>query len=299
MGDQHGGDHLDFRGAEISGPVAGKVVYQQYGAAPTALDALPPRVAGFTGRGSELGRLLNAFDPSVVGGPEAVLVAAVSGLGGIGKTALAVEAAHAACGKSWFPGGVLFVNLHGYDDDHVTADQALEALLRALGTEPEHIPNGSDERAALYRSVLAERGAVLILADNASSSEQVRPLLPGGTRHRLLVTSRNKLPQLGARLLPLDELSPEGAYDLLSALRKASRSEEAIEAYDNALGIFREFEDWYDEGLTLHNLALAHEEAHRPAEARTAYFRAADAYTQANAPTEAAQCRTWADDLTP
>jgi tetratricopeptide (TPR) repeat protein len=230
MGEQYGGDHQDFRGGEFKGPfTAKKVEYHQHGPAPTALDALPPKVAGFTGRGDQLGELLGAFDPDGGEGeaPGAVLVAAVSGLGGIGKTALAVEAAHEAYDKGWFPGGVLFVNLHGYDDDRVTAEQALETLLRGLGTPPEHIPNGVDARAALYRSVLAARerelGAVLVLADNASSADQVGPLHPGGARHRLLATSRSKLPQLGARLLPLGELSPEEAYDLLDrALRIAA-----------------------------------------------------------------------------
>ena len=228
MGEQYGGDHQDFRGGEFRGPfTARKVEYHQHGPAPTALDSLPPKAAGFTGRGDQLAELLGAFDPDGGEVPGAVLVAAVSGLGGVGKTALAVEAVHAACDKGWFPGGVLFVNLHGYDDDHVTAEQALEDLLRALGTPPEHIPNGVDARAALYRSVLAARerelGAVLVLADNASSAEQVRPLHPGGVRHRLLATSRSKLPQLGARLLPLGELSPEEAYDLLDrALRIAA-----------------------------------------------------------------------------
>ncbi|MEV6479463.1 tetratricopeptide repeat protein [Streptomyces sp. NPDC051576] len=226
----YGGDHLDFGRAEFSGPFTAKAEYHQHGAAPTALDALPARAAGFTGRGDELAQLLDAFDPSVADAPEAVVVAAVSGLGGIGKTALAVEAAHTACEKGWFPGGVLFVNLHGYDDDLVAAEQAVEALLRALGVEPEHIPTGVDARAALYRSALVERGrergAVLVLADNASSAEQVRPLLPGGTRHRLLVTSRSKLPQLGARLMSLDELSEEEAYELLDrALRIADPSD--------------------------------------------------------------------------
>jgi tetratricopeptide (TPR) repeat protein len=231
---EYGGDHLDFGGAEFKGPFVAKGNIYQQAAAPTALDALPARVAGFTGRERELGQLLAAFDPLVVGAPEAVLVAAVSGLGGIGKTALAVEAAHAACETGWFPGGVLFVNLHGYDDDIVTAEQALEDLLRALGAAPEHVPNGVDARAALYRSVLAERGrergAVLILADNVSSPEQVRHLLPGDARHRLLVTSRNKLPQLGARLLSLDELTPGEAYDLFDrALRIADPDDERVE----------------------------------------------------------------------
>ncbi|MEV6513530.1 tetratricopeptide repeat protein [Streptomyces sp. NPDC051642] len=234
MGEQYGGDHQDFRGGEFRGPfTAKKVEYHQHGPAPTALDALPPKAAGFTGRGDQLAELLGAFDPDGGAAPGAVLVAAVSGLGGIGKTALAVQAVHEACDKGWFPGGVLFVNLHGYDDDRVTAEQALETLLRALGTSPEHIPNGVDARAALYRSVLAARerelGAVLVLADNASSAEQVGPLHPGGVRHRLLATSRSKLPQLGARLLPLGELSPGEAYDLLDrALRIAARDDARV-----------------------------------------------------------------------
>ncbi|WP_328678967.1 tetratricopeptide repeat protein [Streptomyces sp. NBC_00343] len=235
MGEQYGGDHQDFRGGEFNGDfTAKKVEYHQHAPAPTALDSLPPKAAGFTGRGDQLGELLGAFDPDGSGeAPGAVLVAAVSGLGGIGKTALAVQAVHEACDRGWFPGGVLFVNLHGYDDDRVTAEQALETLLRALGTPPEHIPNGVDARAALYRSVLAARerelGAVLVLADNASSAEQVRPLQPGGVRHRLLATSRSKLPQLGARLLPLGELSPGEAYDLLDrALRIAARDDARV-----------------------------------------------------------------------
>ncbi|MEW1832741.1 tetratricopeptide repeat protein [Streptomyces sp. NPDC088196] len=241
MGEQYDGDHQDFRGGEFNGPFTVKAEYHQHGPAPTALDALPPKVAGFTGRDDQLAELLGAFDPAGGEAPGAVLVAAVSGLGGIGKTALAVEAAHEACAKRWFPGGVLFVNLHGYDDDRVTAEQALESLLRALGTSPEHIPNGVDARAALYRSVLAARerelGAVLVLADNAAAAEQVRPLHPGGVRHRLLATSRSKLPQLGARLLPLGELSPEEAYDLLDrALRIAAADDARVANEREAAG---------------------------------------------------------------
>ncbi|WP_405990740.1 tetratricopeptide repeat protein [Streptomyces sp. NBC_00986] len=231
MGEQYGGDHQDFRDGKFNGPFTAKAEYHQHGPAPTALDSLPPKVAGFTGRGDQLAELLGAFDPAGGEAPGAVLVAAVSGLGGIGKTALAVEAVHEACDKGWFPGGVLFVNLHGYDDDRVTAEQALETLLRALGTPSEHIPNGVDARASLYRSVLAARerelGTVLVLADNASSAEQVRPLHPGGVRHRLLATSRSKLPQLGARLLPLGELSPDEAYELLDRALRIAAADDA------------------------------------------------------------------------
>lgn len=232
-GGRYGGDHVDLRDGVFNGPVVAKGNFYQQAAAPTALDALPARPAGFTGRGEELEELLRAFDPSVTGGPETVLVAALSGLGGIGKTALAVEAAHRACEKGWFPGGVLFLDLHGYDDDPVSGEQALEAFLRALGVEPERIPVRADERGALYRSVLAERGrergAVLVVADNVCSPGQVRPLLPGDARHRLLVTSRNKLPQLGARLLALDELTPGEAVELLDrALRIADPADNRV-----------------------------------------------------------------------
>jgi tetratricopeptide (TPR) repeat protein len=234
MATEYGEDHLDFRGAKFGSFTAKRVEYRERGPAPTALDALPARAVGFTGREDELRSLLAALDPTAPGIPAAVLVAAVSGLGGIGKTSLAVEAGYGACAKRWFPGGTLFVDLHGYDEDPVTADQALQALLRALGVEPEHIPATADERAALYRSTLARRasecGPVLILADNASSSAQVRPLLPGdGARHRLLVTSRDVLPQLGARLVRLDQLAPEEAYELLDrALRIADPSDSRV-----------------------------------------------------------------------
>ncbi|WP_405648645.1 tetratricopeptide repeat protein [Streptomyces sp. NBC_00019] len=233
---RYGGDHLDFGGAQFEGPVVAKGNFYQRAAAPTALNALPARATGFTGRDGELTRLLEALGPSAGdAASEAVpvLVAAVSGLGGIGKTALAVEAAHRACAAGWFPGGVLFLDLHGYDEKPVAGDQALEALLRALGLEPEHIPLGADEQGSLYRSRLADRarqqGAVLVLADNVSSPEQVRPLVPGDPRHRLLVTSRSKLPQLGARLLALDELTPREAYDLLQrALRIADPADSRV-----------------------------------------------------------------------
>ncbi|MGW0708822.1 tetratricopeptide repeat protein [Streptomyces sp. NPDC002643] len=233
----YGGDHSDFRGGVFLREVIGVQVVIQFGgaaAAPEAMAGLPPRPGGFTGRDGETSELLSALDSSASpDGSAAVLVSAVSGLGGIGKTALAVETAHLACAKGLFPGGVLFVDLHGYDEEPVTADQALQSLLRALGVPPEQIPARADDRAGLYRSVLAERGrergAVLVLADNASSPDQVRPLLPGDERHRVLVTSRDRLTQLGARLVPLDQLAPEDARGLLDlALRIADPEDSRV-----------------------------------------------------------------------
>ncbi|MEV4557394.1 hypothetical protein AB0K51_10405 [Kitasatospora sp. NPDC049285] len=144
-----------------------------------------PRRGVFVGREELLGALLDALgEPG-----EPLLVSAIAGLGGIGKTALAVETAHRAADR--FPGGVLFVDLHGYDDHPVTAEQALDTLLRALG---EDVPPGLPAREHLYRSRLAALdGPLLLIADNASSPAQVTPLLPGDPRHRVLVTSRHRL----------------------------------------------------------------------------------------------------------
>lgn len=226
----YGGDHTDFRGGLFLREVIGvQVVVQEGGTAvPEAMAGLPPRPGGFTGRARETEDLLRALDPAGVPSAESAttLVASVSGLGGIGKTALAVETAYLSRERGWFPGGVLFIDLHGYDREPVTADRSLRTLLHALGTPLEHMPTTTDERAALYRSTLAvrarEHGGVLVLADNASSADQVRPLVPGGSRHRVLVTSRDRLPQLGARLLPLSELGTGEAYELLDrALRIA------------------------------------------------------------------------------
>ncbi|MFM9446844.1 ATP-binding protein [Streptomyces acidiscabies] len=221
----HSRDHVDFRGGVFLREVVGvQVVLER--PVPEALAALPARTVGFTGRGRERAALLDALSRT---GAPAVLVSAVSGLGGVGKSALAVEAAHEAYGYGWFPGGVLFVDLHGYDDDPVSAEQALSSLLGALGTRPEDLPGTADERGALYRSLLAARRAVLVLADNASSVDQVRPLLPGDGPHRVLVTSRDRLPQLGARLVPLDQLSARESYELLDrALRIADPGDERV-----------------------------------------------------------------------
>ncbi|MBK6016333.1 tetratricopeptide repeat protein, partial [Streptomyces sp. MBT53] len=87
--------------------------------------------------------------------------------------------------------------------------------------------------------------------------------------------------------------------NLGTALRETDRVEEAVEAYAKALKGYREFEDWYRAGGTLYNLAIAHLHAARPAEARICYLQSADAYSRANAPTEAAKARTWAEQITP
>jgi len=211
--------------SQASGPVEFSVP------APTALAGLPAE-EGFFGRGDDLSALDEILAPG--GGAEAVIVSTVAGLAGVGKTAFAVRAARRAMDAGWFPGGVVFVDLHGYDPArHVDADAALGALLRALGVPNGQIPPERGEREALYRSRLAELDGqgrrVLIIADNASTLDQVAPLRPGGPVHRMLVTSRHNLPLYGARRIEVDVLPQADAVAVVDrALRAASPGDERI-----------------------------------------------------------------------
>ena len=190
--------------------------------APTSLAQLPAEVTGFTGRDDDMAVLAGLLDPARTAGP--VVVSAVAGLAGVGKTTLAVEAGHAARRQGWFGGGVLFIDLHGYDEALVEPSQALDGLLRALGVPGEHIPPGTEQRAGLYRSVLAQMPEpVLVIADNASSEAQARPLLPGAGPHKVLVTSRHTLAGLGARLVDVTVLDQTASIALLDAAVRAAR----------------------------------------------------------------------------
>ncbi len=243
MPTEDGGDNASkISGGNQYGPVVqGRdftnttFVSQQAGAAPVARAQLPGLVAGFSGRDAELAQVSGLLDPGGDAGP--VVVSAMAGLAGVGKTALAIHAAHAARTRGWFPGGVLFIDLHGYDAP-VQPGQALDALLRALGIPAEHIPPGTDERAALYRSLLAQvADPVLIVADNASAEGQVRLLLPGPGPHKVLVTSRHTLAGLGARLLDVSILDEDAAIALLDGLLRSARpDDDRITAAGQAAG---------------------------------------------------------------
>ncbi|MGW3814361.1 tetratricopeptide repeat protein [Streptomyces sp. NPDC005046] len=197
-----------------SGTQTTKINVQAYAAVPTALNTLPGLPQEFTGREDEITKVLSLLDPRSFA---IAAVGSVAGLPGVGKTTLAHAVGHAALDKGWFT-GVQMVNLRGYDPTPVPPEDALEALLRALGVAADHIPPTLDEREGMYRSqldALAREGQrVLILADNASTSDQVRSLLPA-RHHAVLVTSRHTLPGLGARLFNLHPLQPDAAVDLL------------------------------------------------------------------------------------
>jgi DNA-binding SARP family transcriptional activator/Tfp pilus assembly protein PilF len=181
---------------------------------------LPPAVPGFTGRSAELAALTGLLDRSGTHGAETIVISAIGGTAGVGKTALAVYWAHQAAGR--FPDGQLYANLRGYDPGQpMPPADALAGFLHALGMPGQDIPAEEEGRAARYRSLLADK-RMLIVLDNAGSADQVRPLLPGTGACTVLVTSRDALAGLvardGATRLDLDVLPPEEAVALLRTL---------------------------------------------------------------------------------
>lgn len=181
---------------------------------------LPAELADFTGRATLVHRLTEQLSCA----QGAVMpVLAVRGLGGVGKTALALRVAHAARGH--FPEGQLYTDLLGPGPGAAHPGAVLGAFLRALGVPAAAVPAGTSERAALYRSTLAGR-RVLVLLDNALDGTQIRPLLPGAPGCAALVTSRARLADLdGTRPLDLEVMSPEEALTLFGHAIGEERAE--------------------------------------------------------------------------
>ncbi|MFI2237131.1 AfsR/SARP family transcriptional regulator [Streptomyces chrestomyceticus] len=192
---------------------------------------LPATVADFTGRAAfvtELSEQLATAEGRVMA------VSALTGIGGVGKTTLAVHVAHAA--HVHFPDGQLYVDLQGVGHSPSHPEAVLGAFLRALGTPGAAIPDGIEERAALYRSALAGR-RLLVLLDNARDAAQVRPLLPGTDGCAALITSRVRMIDLaGAHLVDLDVMSPEEAFTLFALIVGEERVNAEREASMDVVG---------------------------------------------------------------
>jgi DNA-binding SARP family transcriptional activator/tetratricopeptide (TPR) repeat protein/DNA-binding XRE family transcriptional regulator len=193
---------------------------------------LPADVDAFTGRGAQLDTL-DALLPAAGATVGPARVVALAGMGGVGKTALAVHWAHQV--RSRFPDGQLYVNLRGHSGEPPLRPlDALSGFLLALGMSGDQIPDDEAQAAAIYRSRLAGK-RVLVLLDNAGAADQVRPLLPTGPGSLALVTGRDRLTGLiareGARLVPLDALAPHESVALLDHMlgpRRAAAEPDAV-----------------------------------------------------------------------
>ena len=199
---------------------------RDYWTRPAGVCELPRLIDDFTGRAAELAWISElAYAESSPGAG----VGLITSSGGMGKTTLAVRAAHML--RPSFPGGVFFLDLFGMSGRPMAAGDALRLLLRALGVADKKVPGDLQGRASLYRSLLRDR-PVLVVLDNAGSEEQVRPLLPGAGPGRALITAKRLLPGLeGVRRLVLRPLALPEATELLTGIlgdRAASDGESAL-----------------------------------------------------------------------
>ncbi|MER5769359.1 BTAD domain-containing putative transcriptional regulator [Streptomyces sp. NPDC001985] len=184
---------------------------------------LPQTIRDFTGRADHLAAL-DALLPAA--GGQAVVISALDGSGGVGKTTLAVHWAHRV--QDRFPDGTLHTNLRGYGPGRpASPDEVLDDFLVALGVHPAAVPAGTGARSGLFRTLAAGR-RILVLLDNANSAEQVRPLLPGVPGCMVVVTSRDSLTGLvvteAAHRLTLDVLSPAEALSLVVGIIGPARA---------------------------------------------------------------------------
>ncbi|HEV2376122.1 MAG TPA: BTAD domain-containing putative transcriptional regulator, partial [Streptosporangiaceae bacterium] len=209
------------------------------GLAPTVPRQLPADLRHFAGRRSELNALAGLL--AEVGRPGGtVVISAIDGTAGVGKTTLAVHWAHLVA--SDFPDGQLYVNLRGFDSSGapVTAPDVVRDFLAALGTPCEQVPASPQAQAALYRTIVAGK-RLLIVLDNARDVDQVRPLLPGSPGCLVLVTSRAGLTGLaatdGAHLMVLDMLDEQDARALLACRLGAARMAAEQTAADEVIGL--------------------------------------------------------------
>lgn len=184
---------------------------------------LPADIRDFTGRQGLVAQLCTLLAAGDAGdSPGAVPVAVVAGSGGLGKTSLAVHAAHRL--RADFPDGQLYVDLLGATTHPQAPADVLARFLRDLGVNSAHVPASEEERAALFRTRLAGR-RVLLLLDNARDAAQVRPLLPGSASCAVLVTARSRMPDLAStRLVDLEVLDDDESLTLFTRIVGENRA---------------------------------------------------------------------------
>ncbi|MFJ5633309.1 AfsR/SARP family transcriptional regulator [Streptomyces goshikiensis] len=197
---------------------------------------LPNDLTGFTGRERELGRLLERAAAPANG---ATRIVAIDGMGGSGKTALAIRAAHRLAEA--YPDGQLYIDLRGFTpgEQPRLPRSVLGALLRSLGVPGERLPAEADSRSCMWRGMLAER-RMLIVLDNAADVAQVRPLLPASSNSLVLITSRTRMVELdGCDWMSVGVMSPPDSRALVREALGRSRTErepEAVEALAELCG---------------------------------------------------------------
>src|SRR5689334_22252016 len=201
---------------------------------------LPADIADFTGRDEQVKRLSDLLSGTgATGDPGAVRIAVVAGSGGLGKTSLAVHAAHRV--RRRFPDGQLYVDLLGATAPPLLPGDVLARFLRDLGVDGRDVPVDEDERAARYRTTLAHR-RMLVVLDNARDAAQVRPLLPGSASSAVLVTTRSRMPDLAStKLVDLNVLDDDEALKLFVKVvgeeRAAAEPEATAELLDACAGL--------------------------------------------------------------
>jgi DNA-binding SARP family transcriptional activator/Tfp pilus assembly protein PilF len=200
-------------------PAAPAQIVESAGSFPVP-SQLPADIVDFTGRDEQVRVLDELLTGQDAERPSALVVSAVTGTGGIGKTTLAVHVAHRIRGR--FPDGQLYVNLRGTSEPVKPAD-VLARFLRDLDVDPARVPVEEEERAGLLRTLLSGR-SMLIVLDNARDTAQVRPLLPGSAQCAVLVTSRNRLPDLPSAHLDLDIFDDGASLALFTAILGADRA---------------------------------------------------------------------------
>jgi len=226
-----------LRGESAPAPARSGLPPAEAGLARAVPAQLPLEARGFTGRQEELARL-DGILAAVAERTAAVVISAIAGAGGIGKTWLALHWAHRHTGR--FPDGQLFVDLLGFNPSTPPMEPttALRGFLETLGVAPSAVPSTLHGQASLYRSLLADK-QMLVVLDNAGTPDQVVPLLPGNPDCVVLITSRRKLTELairhGARPVVLDVLSAQESHRVLDARLGTARTAAEPDAVEELL----------------------------------------------------------------